>query len=216
MALGKPAAKKAAPAAPAKKVAAAPAKKTFPAKKVGGPAAKKVAGARPGPILFKAPADFKPSFFEIEFETLRDGLVRGGSVTVQRVRGKWDNPDAPRFNLAEYDLATLVGVATRLGAMSFAPNVIRRLPPKTKFGLVVRVAKRAADGSLTSGVKGAKFLTVSEKTGKAKWVWVNAQSADQSLLLHRRMRKMGRYLAGAFVEVQLPPTKKKGRAAAEE
>lgn len=213
MALGKPAVKKAAPAAVEKTSAAAPAKKGFPAKKAR--AAGSAAAKKPGPILFKAPADFKPAFFEIEFETLRDGLIRGGSIKVNRVRGKWDNPDAPRYDLATYDLPTLAGVATRLGAMAFAPNITKRLPPKSKFGLVLRLNCRAATGSLSVVVKGAKYLAISEKTGKAKWVWVNAKSTEAALLLHRRMRRMGRFMSGAFVEVQLPPSTRRAKSKAE-
>jgi hypothetical protein len=132
------------------------------------------------------------------------------------VRGKWDNPDAPRFDLATYDMPTLLGIATRLGAMAFAPNITRRLPPKSKFGVVLRVNCRAATGSISVLVKGAKYLSVSKSTGKAKWVWVNAQSTEAALLLHRRMRRMGRFLNGAFVEVQLPPSKRRAKADEEE
>lgn len=199
-----------------KPAAGAPgAKKTAPAKAVKKVAAKKKAAKKAGPILFKAPEDHKPAFFEVEFETLRDGLIRGGSIVVNRVKGKWDNPDAPRFNLAEYDVATLLGIATRLGAMSSAPNIAKRLAPKSKFGLILRVNKRSKDGSIAVGYKGAKFLGVG-KGDKPKWFWVNAKSTGEALMLHRRMRKMTRFLAGAFVEVQLPPSKRKKKAAEEE
>lgn len=183
-----------------------PAKKTTVKKAV---PAKKTAGrtARPAPILFKAPADFKPAFFEVIFESLRDGLVRGGSIRIDRVRGRWDNPDSKRFDLATYDVATLLGVATRLGGMAMAPNVLRRLPPKSKFGVVLRVNRRSADGSLAVIVKGIKQLVVSGE--KAKWKWLT----DKTDTTYRKIRKMARSLPGAFVEVQLPPSGRQKKAA---
>lgn len=185
------------------------ARKTAAAARKAGAPAKKVA-KKPGVILFKAPADFKPAFFEVEFDTLRDGLIRGGSIQVNRVKGKWDNPDAKRFDLATYDVATLCGIAARLGAAAMAPNILKRLPPKTKFGVILRVAKRAADGSLTAGVKGIKRLGVG-KGDKPKWFWINNQSEGADLINFRKLRKMTRTLPGAFVEVQLPPTVRRGK-----
>lgn len=191
--------------------AAKPAAKTPAVKKpaaktpaVKRPAAKKTT-AKAGPILFKAPSDFKPAFFEISFETLRDGLLRGGSIVVNRVKGRWDNEDAKRYDLAEYDVATLMGIATRLGAMSMAPNVLKRLPPKTKWMIIIRVMKRSATDSISAGIKGIKYLGVG-KNDKPKWFWVNTQSTGADLLNYRKIRKMARTLPGAFVEVQLPPS----------
>lgn len=200
------AAVKAMQAARAAKAAAKAGGKSVPAKK---PGVKK-----PGPILFKTPVDFKPSFFEVEFETLRDGLIRGGSVVVNRVRGKWDNPEAKRFDLSTYDIATLVGIATRLGGAAMAPNVLKRLPPKTKFGLILRVAKRAATESLAVSIKGIKRLGVTT-SGKPKWVWMNPQSEGTDLINYRKLRRMVRTLAGAFVEVQLPPSTRRGKKSEE-
>lgn len=199
----KPVAAKKAPSAGVQAMAAARAAK----KSAGGkaPAKKTAAKAKPGVILFKAPTDFKPAFFEVEFETLRDGLVRGGSVSIQRVRGRWDNADAKRFDLSTYDLPTLIGVATRIGAAAMAPNVLKRLPPKTKFGLILRVAKRSANDSLTAGVKAVKRLGVG-KGDKPKWFWISNQSEGADLITYRKLRKMTRVLPGAFVEVQLPPS----------
>lgn len=197
--LGKPAAKK----TTAAKTASA-AKKTPPARKT--TAARK----RPAPILFKAPADFKPAFFEIAFESLRDGLIRGGSIKVVRVRGRWDNADAKRYDLADYDQATLLGVASRLGGMAMAPNVTKRLPPKSKYGIIVRVNRRSADGALVTPLKGIKQLVVSGE--KAKWKWMT----DKTDVTYRKIRKLARALPGAFVEVQLPPSGRRSKKDAEE
>ena len=204
--------KVAAKAVPAKKAPAraaattTPAKKGFPARKPG-----TVARARPAKITFKAPADFKPSFFEIVFATLRDGLVNGSSINIQRVRGNWTNEEAKRFNLAEYDMPTYNAIIARLGAI-YAPNVLKRLPPKTKFTLVIRVNRKAADGTLSVLVKGIKQTSPSLKTpGKFVSKWF----ADKKDPTYRKIRKIAAILPGAFIVVQLPPAGRQKKAADE-
>lgn len=201
-----PAKKPAAKAAPAKKPAVA-AKK--PAAK---PAGKKPATARPAKITFQAPADFKPAFFEIEFASLRDGLLNGASFKIQRVKGNWTNPDAKRFDLATYDLATYTAVAARLGSIT-APNVLKRLPPKTKFGLVVRVNRRSVDGTLSCIIKGIKMTVPSKKDPKKSvWKWFE----DKKDLTYRKIRKVTNSLPGAFINVQLPPSGRQPKKVADE
>jgi hypothetical protein len=178
-------------------------------------AVKKGAAKKSAAVLFKAPEDFKPAFFEVKFETLADGLINGGSIEVNRVKGKWDNPDAPRFNLAEYDQPTLIGIATRLGAMSHAPAIPKRLLPKTRFKTILRVNKRAATGALAILPKGTAYLGIG-KAGKPTWFWVNTKSEGVGLQICRRFRKMSKFLAGAFIQVQLPPSKRKSRKGASE
>ena len=207
---------KVAPKKPVKKAVAAveetpKAKKGFGAKKVGGKdaAPKKKKAAK---ILFKAPADFKPAFFEVDFSTMKDGLLNGASVVINRVKGKWDNPDAKRFNLAEYDIATQNGIVSRLGAI-YAPNVLKRLPGGAKFSLILRVNKKAEGNVLGANVKAAKQLVESKKqAGKMKWAWFE----DKKDITYRKLRKINRILAGAFVDVQLPPSGRKSKKATDE
>lgn len=184
------------------------AKAGVPAKK---PVAKKPAGNRPAKITFQAPSDFKPAFFEVEFATLADGLLNGASLKIQRVKGNWTNEDARRYDLATYDLATYTAVAARLGSIT-APNVLKRLPPETSFGLVIRVNRRSADGTLSVIIKGIKQGAISSKSGKMRWKWFE----DKKDITYRKIRKITNSLAGAFVEVQLPPSGRQKKAAADE
>lgn len=207
--------KPAAKAAPAKKPAAktaAPVKKGFPAKKAGTAAKKPAASARPAKITFQAPADFKPSFFEIEFATLRDGLLNGASVKIERVKGNWTNPEAKRYDLTTYDQATFNAIVARLGSI-YAPNILRRLPPKTKFGVVVRVNRRSVDGTLSVIIKGIKQTVASKKNpGKSVWKWFE----DKKDLTYRKIRKITNIMPGAFLNVQLPPSGRQPKKAADE
>lgn len=184
--------------------------KGFPAKKPLAKGEKAKPKAKKAKILFKAPEDFKPAFFEVDFATCRDGLVNGSSVQVNRVKGKWDNEEAKRYNLAEYDLATLLGITARLGSI-FAPNVLKRLPPKTKFGLILRANRKSADGSLAVAVKEAK-MAVEGKNGKMKMKWFS----DKKDPIYRKLRRIKNVLPSAFINVQLPPSGRQKKAKADE
>ena len=198
------------PDAPISKKAKVIAKKVID--KASGAVAKKAPSTRPAPVVFKAPADFKPAFFEVEFATMRDGLVNGASVKINRVKGNWTNAEAKRYDLSTYDQATLNGVVARLGAI-YAPNILKRLPLKTKFGLVLRVNKRAADGNLSVLFKGIKQSIESKKTpGKFVWKWFE----DKSDVTYRKIRKISRILPSAFVNVQLPPSGRQPKKTDEE
>jgi len=187
-------------------------KKTFPAKKAGGaPAAKRAPQPK---LLFKAPVDFKPAFFEVEFRVGKDGLIHPSKFDVQRVRGKWDNAENPRYNLADYDVVTYAMIAARLSSVTWAANVAKRLPALSSFGLVLRVAKRANDGSLATRIVATRQLV---KVGeKSKWVWFDmAKPAHKADLNWRKLKKAARFLPSAFVNVQLPPSKRPKKAAEE-
>jgi hypothetical protein len=184
------------------KPAATPAK--TPAKKPVARTAAKTRGAASAPPRFDAPSDFKPFFAEVEFSTGTDGLIAAGSVEVSRVRGKWDNTEAPRYKMSEYDQATLVAVACRLSSVTFASNILKRLPGETRFKLIVRVSRRAADNSLASTIREA---AMSNAAGKLRWF---KEKADPT---YRRLRRANRILPSAFVCVQLPPIKRRKAAA---
>ena len=124
----KPAAKTAASKPAAK---AAPAKTTKPAAKeapvkkgaFGRPAsgaAKKPARAKRKPVLFAAPADFKPHFLMLSSRTEKDGLFCSNMVATRYV-GRYDPEadDRKKFNVGEYDPRTLCGIAARLSAITF-------------------------------------------------------------------------------------------------
>jgi hypothetical protein len=138
--------KKAAPAAEAKPAA----KRVIPRRAPG------TAPARKPLPKFKAPADFKPAFYEIYLGIGRDGLIDPRSFKMIRIQGKIDNPEAKRSDLSEFDSATMLGVIARLSSIMFITNLEKRLecfPAGSKYRLTIRVSKRAADGTLAGTVR---------------------------------------------------------------
>ncbi len=164
--------------------------------------AKASAPARPAPLRFDAPSDFKPYFCEVRFKTGEDGLISPTGFDVSRVKGRWDNKEAPRYNFKDYDIPTLIGIVSRLSAITFAPNVLRRLPANSSFFLVLRVNRRSADNSLAIIIKAAAR---SNSAGKMKWF------TDKADPVYRRLRRAARILPSAFVDTQLPPSRRRLR-----
>ena len=186
---------------PAKKTAAAG--KTSPAPKKVYTKAElaekaKIKAAKEKLITFKAPSDFKPCSIALRFITQHDGMIHP-QVTCERIRGLWSNPEAKRYNMAEYDPVTLTGIVSRLSASCYSSNVTKRLPPKTKFLLIIRTGVKAANGSLTVRIQAAgHYVEVNDKL-KLKWY------EDKKDPAYAKLRRSARLLRGAFVNVQLPP-----------
>lgn len=193
----------------AKKTAAgaksAPAKKTAPVKK----AAARPAAPKPKPltkeqkaklVAHKAPADFKPAYYELRVKTSHDGMLVLDKM--ERIKGAWDNPDAKRFNLAEYDVGTLVGVMSRLQASGYSSNFHRRWKPKSFYGIILRTGMSKATGTLTVSVKGAYEVVDGKTPGKKKRAWFE----DKTDATYKKIRRAARLLRGAFVTNQLPPS----------
>lgn len=223
------------PAVAAKKPAAkavaakAPARKGFPARKPGSKPAAKRAANPSGPRKFPAPSDFKPASIDIRFATSPDGLLSSATkFKVERIRGKWDNPEAKRFDMMEYDAHTVVVMFARMQAMLFAANIEKRLTPKTKFRVVLRVTKRKADDALAVRVIAAGTLGASA-SGKPKWMWfsmdknvkkesirTDAETGKKMKVtrmiidpVFSKIRRSAKHLAGAFVNIQLLPSLRK-------
>lgn len=184
-------------------------KRGFPARKTGAAAGPKK--VRPPKITFDAPADMKPCFIELMFRTQEDGLI-GPKFKSTRVRGNWTNPEARRYDMMEYDAPTVAAMISRISARTFSTNIARRLPANATFRLVIRAGKRAADDTILSGVKSIARLTKSVKTGKSAW----KEITDVKDPVRRKLRSVSRFLPGAFVNIQLPPTGRKPKEEAEE
>lgn len=182
------------------------AKKAFPARKVGAYPKK----PRPVKITFDAPADMKPCFIELMFRTQEDGLI-GPKFKAIRVRGNWTNPEARRYDMMEYDAPTVAAMISRISARTFSTNITRRLPANATFRLVIRAGKRAADDTILSGVKSIARLA-KLKSGKSAW----KEMTDVKDPVRRKLRSVSRFLPGAFVNIQLPPTGRKPKEEAEE
>jgi hypothetical protein len=198
-----------------------PAKKAFPARKPGA----KAPARKPLPT-FKAPADFKPHFLLAQFVTDKDGLI-GSTFKATRYTGRFDREvdDKKKFDLGAYDSKTLLGMATRFAAVTYRANAEKkfpvspkeraalkgahRLPAATQFQVLLRIGKKAADQSLTAGVKTIWQVVQNAKTGRQ-----GLAELEKTDPAYRAIRKASRILPAAFKEVQMPP--KRGRAAVQE
>ncbi len=226
-------AKKTRTAAPVKKArtGAAPAKKApvarkgFPARKPGTVARKR----KPLP-QFKAPADFKPHFLLVTVKTEADGLF-GAQLDAVRYQGRFDRAadERKKATMSEYDSATLIALAARLGGVTYkATNDKKydanpkaregvkgahRLPAKTTFQILMRVGRRTADNTLTVTVKQIWQGVVIVKAGAKKAKLVELLKTDPA---YRMIRKSSRFLPAAFANVQMPPKPTRRRRGEEE
>lgn len=201
-------------------------KKGFPARKDG--AAKKPKTKKKPLPTFKAPADFKPHFLLVQFKTEADGLL-GTQLKAVRYQGRFDRDaeEKKKFDMANYDMNTVVGIAARLAGVTFkATNEKKfpmdpkqregfkgaaRLPAKAVFQVLIRVGKKAKDNSLTAGVKQVWQAVLSEKTGRVKM-----KELEKTDVCYRAIRKASRTLPAAFANVQMPPKKTRGKRTEEE
>lgn len=163
------------------------------------------ARAKPVKITFDAPSDMKPCFIELAFRTQADGLI-GPSFRCVRIKGNWTNENAKRFDMMEYDPTTVTAIISRIAARTFATNALRRLPANAAFKLVIRAGMRKADGSIISGIKSIS-KQVKMKSGKMSW----KELTDKTDPVYRKIRSCGRFLPGAFVNLQLPPSTRRSK-----
>jgi hypothetical protein len=197
-------------------VVKAPAKKgTFPARKAGAPARK------PRPVInFAPPPDFKPADVEFYFKTAADGLL-SPKIAMTRVKGRWVNPEALRFNMIEYDMPTVAAFMSRLQAKLFTSNVDRRLPKNTSYRVVARVASRKPNekNGLDKEILTVAIRDVAKRVkltnGKHKW---KSFKTDQvkSNPDYAKIRRTRPVLAGAFTDFQLPPSTRRSKKTEEE
>ena len=162
-------------------------------------AARKAAPARKPLPKFKAPADFKPAFYEVYLGVGRDGMIDPRSFKMIRVQGKIDNPEAKRSDLSEFDSTTMLGVIARLSSIMYITNLEKRLecfPAGSKYRLTIRVSKRAADNSLACTVR-----LLHRQNTEGRWRLVK----DKTDITYRRLRRVARIMPSAFVAAQLPP-----------
>jgi hypothetical protein len=181
-------------------------------------AAGKTATVKRSPLpSFKAPADFKPHFVEITVRTEADGLL-GTDIRATRYIGRYDTnaEDKKKRDMSAYDMQTMIGIQARFGGLTFKPNnekkfpaLIKgrtevkgsmRLPASTVFTIVVRVNRKAADGSLATPIKFVFQKVKNKETGRVRVV-----ELDKADPISRMFRRAARFLPAAFKNVQAPP-----------
>ena len=177
---------------------------------------------RPGTLAIQAPEDFKPHFLLVQVRVEKDGLL-GTDARAIRFQGSfaWDAEDKKKFDLNSYDAKTFMGVVARLAAGTFKATKTKffsadpkaratakgahRLPKGVVFSVLIRVGRKAADNTLTAGVKRVFQSVKSVKTGRVKQL--ELEKTDPAYRMFRRTSMM---LPVAFKAVQQPP--KRGRA----
>jgi hypothetical protein len=215
-----PAAKKAAPAK-----AMTPLEKARAARAAGG-GVKKKGTAKPArkPLpTFDAPADFKSHFLEVSLRTEKDGLL-ASSIKATRYQGRFDPnaEDKKKADLGSYDPSTLIGIQARFAAVTFKatndkkyPVEVKgrtevkgamRLPANTAFKILLRVNRKAADGSISVLIKNIQQGVKNLKTGR-----IAAVDLDKKDPVYRAFRKASRILPAAFKNVLMPPKKVRGK-----
>lgn len=161
---------------------------------------------KPPKYTWKAPSDFSPFFLEVKIKTEKDGLL-GGTIVATRYKGKYDPKDEKKrkWDLATYDLPTLIAIQSRLSGATFhtsgKPNSkgeSSRLTPATTYKLLLRVGKRKADNTLTCSIKqGWKAVKKGDK--------VKAVELDKKDPEYRRIRRAAKHLPAAFRNTIAPP-----------
>ncbi|QBX06588.1 hypothetical protein H1O16_gp175 [Burkholderia phage BcepSaruman] len=184
-------------------------------------------GTRPArtPLpTFPVPADFTPHYVEVVVKTEADGLL-GSEIVATRYIGRY-NPDAEakkKRNMASYDMPTVIGIQSRLSAVTFKPTNDKKFPGKASeraegikgsmrlpadktFKVVIRAAKKSADGTITARVAQV-FQEVTMKSGLVKSVELTKFDP-----VTRMFKRASRFLPAAFKNVQAPPKLRRGRA----
>lgn len=166
---------------------------------------KKASKKKPIP-QWKAPVDFKPHFLEVLVKTDKDGLL-ANAIKATRYQGRYDPQadDKKKFDLGSYDQPTLMGILARMSMTTYVTNVVKRLPALTTFKILLRITKKAKDGSLNAAFKSISVGKKSEKTGRVKAVELDKKDPQ-----YRLFRKCSRILPGAFKDVLMPPKKVRG------
>ena len=160
--------------------------------------------------VWTAPADFKPHLLEIHVRTDKDGLL-GPAIKVTRYRGQLTDDPRKKWDVAEYDMQTVIGILARLSMTTYVTNQTKRLPASTRFRILMRVSmSRAKQNMLTCSFKEVSRVA-KLKSGKLKIV-----PYDKKDPIYRKFRKASRILPSAFANCLMPPKKTRQKAVAEE
>lgn len=170
---------------------------------------------------FDVPADFKPFFLEVIFRTDIDGMLNlHEEFKVNYHRGRYDDDEAKKRDMYEYDPLTVSSLFVRLGMLTYHPTgkigtngTPKRLEPSTVYKAVFRIQARLnkAAGDDAPKILGASlqkvWMSIRVKVdGKTKRRAVELGKTDP---YYRLIRKSSAYLPAAFKGMIQPP--KRGR-----
>lgn len=142
--------------------------------------------------IWKAPADFHPALFEVNFKTDKDGFL-SSKISALRIQGTYDKaPESARRLVEEYDPATLIGISTRIGLATYVANAANRLPKNTQFRVLYRVSNRKADNAIVVTVRNI-WMASKGRSGATKPV-----ELDRKDKTFTRIRRSTQFLPAAF------------------
>lgn len=148
---------------------------------------------KPAPkIVFKAPKEVKSFFVEFNFATAKDGFIDPASLEVTAIKGKWDNENAPRYDLLALDPQTAAAIIGRFSLKIYAANILKRLPVGKEYSIILRVSVSTRDHSVRCGVKTAFFVNAKGKLQE----FVDKRDPE-----YRKIRGGAKFMAGAFTNV---------------
>ena len=171
---------------------------------------------------FEAPADFTSHFLEVSVRTEKDGLL-ASQIKATRYQGRYDPnaEDKKKADLGSYDMQTLIGIQARFSAVTFKttndkkyPTEVKgrtevkgamRLPANTSFKILLRVNRKAADGTLSVLIKN---IQQGVKNAKGRVVALDLDKKDP---VYRAFRKVSRFMPAAFKNVLQPPKRTRGK-----
>ena len=146
----------------------------------------------PVKFVFTAPEGLKSCFVLVSFRTSKDGFIAPGCA-VELIRGKWDNDNAPSYDLFAHDYSTATTLVARLMMLTYAPNPIRRFAPNTSYEVLIRLGVARADNSVRASVR----LVWRSTDKKGQTLVEITDKKDQEL---RKLRRAGKFLAGSFTK----------------
>ncbi len=172
-----------------------PAKRGAFGRPAGGTTATRKPAARRKPIkfIFKAPQGMKSCFLDFGFSTAKDGFMAPGA-TLDIIKGKWDNENAPRYDMFEHDPQTAAAFIARFNMLMYAANPAKRLPPNKDYQVIVRLSVSTKDGSMRMGVKFAWHSNPKRPDGDL------IEFTDKKDPEYRRIRRTGKFLVGAMTK----------------
>lgn len=174
------------------KAAPAPVKKGAFGRPAGAPGAVRKGPPRKKPIkfVFKAQPEYKSCFVEVTLATDKDGFIAPG-ILVEAIKGKWDNENAPRYDLVRHDPDTAMTLVSRISMLMYVTNQAKRLTANKEYIILVRVSvSKAKKQEIRAGIK-----TIWTENAKGKLVEMDKKDPEC-----RRFRRCGRFLAPSFAQ----------------
>jgi hypothetical protein len=185
-----------------------------------------VALAKKTSLVFAAPENWKNGAYVFRFVIDKDGLPAPG-MSLMRVKGRWDNPEAKQFSMAEIDPITFNAFVARFTAGIFAVNLGKRMPTGS-YQVIYTASQVGSNAELVQAekriaVKCQQIVMVRMAQGKRQKIELSKEFIDKLeeskgkesetyikfSTTYRKLRAGAKLLSGAFTQLAPLPS---GRA----